>query len=145
MTYNGRVVIWGAATLTIHHPGTPNSFDKERETKTELEMKGSERQSQTPRAPAVLSQPRSSTVTQLRQGSGALPTSVSGGYDMRGLTHLGIRRHMVRVICKTWGPQGAFLSPVHLFQTGPCGTLGSPEVPVGWESGRHRMAPSPCL
>lgn len=38
----------------------------------------------------VLLNPRSSTVTQLRQGSGALPTSVSGGYYMRGFTDLGI-------------------------------------------------------
>lgn len=34
------------------------------------------------------------------------------------------RRHMVRVIAETSGPpQGALLSPVHLFQTGPHGTL----------------------
>lgn len=34
------------------------------------------------------------------------------------------RRHMVRVIAETSGPpQGALLSPVHLFQTGPRGTL----------------------
>lgn len=44
------------------------------------------------------------------------------------------RRHMVRVIGETWGPRGVLHSPVHLFQTVPCGTLRSPEVPVGWES-----------
>lgn len=44
---------------------------------------------------------------------------------------------MVRVIGETWGPRRECSSPQFICsRRGPAGHWGSPEVPVGWESGR---------